>query len=104
MTFFKLRIQIFIFLSFLFYSCKTKDKKNTDEKINPIIDKNAQTNKPKWGMMEVLNPDVLSYLDFDENEEVPSEQELENGHQTSEALKTPGMGKHRTDFISAPIR
>ena len=55
-------------------------------------------------MMEVLNPDVLSYLDFDENEEVPSEQELENGHQTSEALKTPGMGKHRTDFISAPIR
>lgn len=71
---------------------------------NQVLHRVAQTNKPKWGMMEVLNPDVLSYLDFDENEEVPSEQELENGHQTSEALKAPGMGKHRTDFISAPIR
>ena len=47
MTFFKLHIQIFIFLSFLFYSCKTKDKKNTDEKINPVIEKNTQKNKPK---------------------------------------------------------
>lgn len=64
----------------------------------------SQSNKPKWGMMDILNPNVLSYLDFDENEEVPSEQGLENAQQTSEALKTPGAGKHRTDFISAPIR
>ena len=34
---------------------------------NQVLHRVAQTNKPKWGMMEVLNPDVLSYLDFDEN-------------------------------------
>lgn len=71
---------------------------------NQVLHRVAQTNKPKWGMMEVLNPDVLSYLDFDENDEAPSELELENVHQTDEALKTLGMGRHRSDFISAPIR
>jgi hypothetical protein len=47
----------------------------------------------------------LDYLDFDpEKDEPDSEQMLENAQQTSEALKTPGAGKHRSDFISAPLR
>jgi coenzyme F420-reducing hydrogenase alpha subunit len=65
----------------------------------------AENAKSKWGMQEVLNPDVLDYLDFDpEKDEPDSEQKIENGEQTSEALITPGAGKHRSDFISAPIR
>jgi len=65
----------------------------------------AENAKSKWGLQEVLNPDVLDYLDFDpEKDEPDSEQQLENAQQTSEALKTPGAGKHRSDFISAPIR
>lgn len=65
----------------------------------------AQTSKSKWGVMEVLNPDVLSYLDFDpEKDEPESEQHFENGHQPESGLKTPGVGKHRSDSISAPIR
>jgi hypothetical protein len=71
---------------------------------NQVLHRVAQTNKPKWGMMEVLNPDVISYLDFEDDDEVDSEQQLENAQQTSEALKTPGVGRHRSDFISAPIR
>jgi hypothetical protein len=51
--------------------------------------------------MDVLNPDVLSFLDVDEDE---SEQTLENAQQTSEALVTPGRGRHRSDFISDSIR
>jgi hypothetical protein len=40
-------------------------------------------------------------MDFDEDE---SQQTLENAQQTSEALITPGRGKHRSDFISNQIR
>ena len=65
----------------------------------------AQSTKSKWGLQEILNPDVLSYLEFNpEKDEPDSEQKLENAQQTEEALKTPGAGKHRSDFISAPIR
>jgi hypothetical protein len=65
----------------------------------------AEKAKSKWGLQEVLNPDVLDYLDFDpEKDEPDSEQTLENAQQTSEALITPGAGRHRSDFISAPIR
>ena len=64
-----------------------------------VLHKIAQT-KSKWGMAEILNPDVLKYLDFDE-EDLESEQSLENGgNQTEEALKSPGIGRHRTDFQS----
>jgi hypothetical protein len=64
-----------------------------------VLHRIAQT-KSKWGMAEILNPDVLKYLDFDE-EDIESEQSLENGgNQTEEGLKTPGAGKHRTDFQS----
>jgi coenzyme F420-reducing hydrogenase alpha subunit len=70
-----------------------------------VLRKVAENTKSKWGMQEILNPDVLSYLDFDsEKDEPESEQQIENAQQTSEALKTPGAGKHRSDFISAPIR
>lgn len=61
----------------------------------------AQSSKSKWGKMEVINPDVLEYTEFDEDEH---HEELENSQQTSEALKTPGVGRHRTDFQSAPLR
>ena len=72
---------------------------------NQALRKVAEKAKSKWGLQEVLNPDVLDYLDFDpEKDEPDSEQMLENAQQTSEALKTPGAGKHRSDFISAPLR
>lgn len=64
-----------------------------------VIHKIAQT-KSKWGMQEILNPDALSYLDFEEDE-IESEQYLENGgNQTDQALKTDGVGRHRTDFLT----
>jgi hypothetical protein len=66
-----------------------------------VLSKIALSSKPKWGTMDVLNPDVLSFLDVDEDE---SEQTLENAQQTSEALVTPGRGRHRSDFISDSIR
>lgn len=66
-----------------------------------VLSKIALSSKPKWGTMDVLNPDVLSFLDVDEDE---SEQTLENAQQTSEALITPGRGRHRSDFISNAIR
>lgn len=72
---------------------------------NQALRKVAEKAKSKWGLQEVLNPDVLDYLDFDpEKDEPDSEQMLENAQQTSEAFKTPGAGKHRSDFISAPLR
>ena len=72
---------------------------------NQALRKVAEKAKSKWGLQEVLNPDVLDYLDFDpEKDEPDSEQMLENAQQISEALKTPGAGKHRSDFISAPLR
>jgi hypothetical protein len=72
---------------------------------NQALRKVAEKAKSKWGLQEVLNPDVLDYLDFDpEKDEPDSEQMLENAQQTSEALKTPGAGRHRSDFISAPLR
>lgn len=61
----------------------------------------AQSTKNKWGNMEILNPDMLDYQEFDEDEH---HEELENAQQTSEALKTPGIGRHRTDFQSSPNR
>lgn len=65
----------------------------------------AENTKSKWGKQEILNPDVLSYLDFDpEKDDLDPELQIENAQQTSEALKTPGAGKHRSDSISAPIR
>lgn len=70
---------------------------------NQLMRKLAQTSKSKWGMQEVLNPEVLSYLDFDEDN-IESEETLENAQQTNEALITPGHGKHRTDFQSSPNR
>lgn len=76
------------------------DSSNLDS--NQLIRKLAQTNKSKWGM-EVINPDALSYMDFDEDN-IESEETLENAQQTNEALITPGHGKHRTDFQSSPNR
>ena len=71
---------------------------------NQALRKIAQNTKNKWGTQEILNPDVLSYLDFD-LDNLETEQTLLNGdNQTEEGLKTPGIGKHRTDFISAPVR
>ena len=66
-----------------------------------VISRVSTASKPNWGMMDVLNPNVLDFMDFDEDE---SQQTLENAQQTSEALITPGRGKHRSDFISNQIR
>lgn len=64
-----------------------------------VITRIAQT-KSKWGMADILNPEVLDYLEFDEDD-IESEQSLENGgNQTEEGLKSPGIGRHRTDFQS----
>ncbi len=60
----------------------------------------ASEQAPKWGLMEILNPDVLDYLDFNEDDEDFHEQKLENAQQTSEALQTPGQPHHRSDFQS----
>ena len=63
-----------------------------------VLHKIAQS-KSKWGIQEVLNPEALSYLEVDED--IDSEQSLENGdNQTDEALKTPGVGRHRSDFLT----
>jgi hypothetical protein len=62
-----------------------------------VISRVSTASKPSWGMMDVLNPDVLDFMDFDEDD---SQQTLENAQQTSEALITPGRGRHRSDFIS----
>jgi hypothetical protein len=66
-----------------------------------VISRVSTASKPNWGMMDVLNPDVLDFMDFDEDE---SQQTLENAQQTSEALITPGRGRHRSDFISNETR
>lgn len=65
-----------------------------------VLSKVALSSKPQWAMT-ILNPDVLSFLDIDEDE---SEQTIENAQQTSEALITPGRGRHRSDFISDAVR
>lgn len=71
---------------------------------NQALRKVAQNTKSKWGSQEILNPDVLEFMDFD-IDNIESEQKLDNGdNQTSEALLTPGIGKHRTDFISDSVR
>lgn len=62
-----------------------------------VISRVSTASKPSWGMMDVLNPNVLDFMDFDEND---SQQTLENAQQTSEAFITPGRGRHRSDFIS----
>lgn len=68
-----------------------------------VIRKIAQNTKSKWGTQQILNPDLLEYMDFDP-ENIESEETIENAQQTNEALITPGRGKHRTDFQSQPIR
>ena len=70
-----------------------------------LIRRVANTTKPSWGQMDILNPDVIEdTFSFDEEDEPESETKLENAQQTSEAFDTPGRGRHRSDFISAPIR
>jgi hypothetical protein len=64
-----------------------------------ILSKVSQES-PKWGQMEILNPDVLDYLDFNSKDEDFSELKLENAQQTSEAIQTPGKPHHRSDFNS----
>jgi hypothetical protein len=55
--------------------------------------------------MDILNPDVIEdTFSFEEDDEPDSETKLENAQQTTEAFDTPGRGRHRSDFISAPIR
>ena len=60
----------------------------------------ASEQTPKWGAMDILNPDVLEYLDFDEDDKDFHTQKLENGEQTSEGLQTPGQPHHRSDSLS----
>jgi hypothetical protein len=70
-----------------------------------LIRRVANTTKPSWGQMDILNPDVIEdTFSFEEDDEPDSETKLENAQQTSEAFDTPGRGRHRSDFISAPIR
>jgi hypothetical protein len=70
-----------------------------------LIRRVANTTKPSWGQMDILNPDVIEdTFSFEEDDEPDSETKLENAQQTSEAFNTPGRGRHRSDFISAPIR
>jgi hypothetical protein len=70
-----------------------------------LIRRVANTTKPSWGQMDILNPDVIEdTFSFEEEDEPESETKLENAQQTSEAFNTPGRGRHRSDFISAPIR
>ena len=55
--------------------------------------------------MDILDPDVIEdTFSFEEDDEAESETKIENAQQTSEAFNTPGRGRHRSDFISAPIR
>jgi hypothetical protein len=70
-----------------------------------LIRRVANTTKPSWGQMDILNPDAIEEtFSFDEEDEPDSETKIENAQQTSEAFNTPGRGRHRSDFISAPIR
>ena len=70
-----------------------------------LIKRVANTTKPSWGQMDILNPDVIEdTFSFEEDDEPDSETKLENAQQTTEAFDTPGRGRHRSDFISAPIR
>jgi hypothetical protein len=71
-----------------------------------LIRRVANSSKPSWGKhMGILNPDVIEdTFSFEEEDEPDSETKLENAQQTSEAFNTPGRGRHRSDFISAPIR
>ena len=52
--------------------------------------------------MDILDPDVLSYLDFDEDDKEFSEQKLENGVQEYDILQTEGQPHHRSDSLSKP--
>jgi hypothetical protein len=70
-----------------------------------LIRRVANTAKPNWGQMDILNPDAIEEtFSFEEEDEPDSETKIENAQQTSEAFNTPGRGRHRSDFISAPIR
>ena len=70
-----------------------------------LIQKVAKATKPSWGQMDILSPDLIEdTFSFEEDDEPDSETKLENAQQTSEAFDTPGRGRHRSDFISAPIR
>jgi hypothetical protein len=70
-----------------------------------LIRRVANSTKPSWGQMDILNPDVIEdTFSFEEEDEPESETKIENAQQTSEAFNTPGRGRHRSDFISAPIR
>jgi hypothetical protein len=70
-----------------------------------LIRRVANSTKPSWGQMDILNPDVIEdTFSFEEDDEPESETKIENAQQTSEAFDTPGRGRHRSDFISAPIR
>ena len=64
---------------------------------NQIIRKASQK-ETKWGRMDILDPDVLDYLEFDEKE--LGKQELENGMQEYDILQTEGQPHHRTDSLS----
>lgn len=86
---------------------------NDDEEIfdarglsaSQLIRRVANSTKPNWGQMDILNPDVLEdTFSFEEDDEPDSKTNLENAQQTTEAFDTPGRGRHRSDFISAPIR
>jgi hypothetical protein len=86
---------------------------NDDEEIfdarglsnSQLIKRVANTSKPTWGQMDILNPDLLEdTFSFEEDDEPESQTTLENAQQTTEAFDTPGRGRHRSDFISAPIR
>ena len=69
-----------------------------------LIRRVANSKKPEWGMT-VLNPEVIEdTFSFEEGDEPDSKTTLENAQQTTEAFDTPGRGRHRSDFISAPIR
>jgi hypothetical protein len=70
-----------------------------------LIRRVANTTQPNWGQMDILNPDLIEdTFSFEEEDEPDSETKLENARQTTEAFDTPGRGRHRSDFISAPIR
>jgi hypothetical protein len=73
---------------------------------NQLLRKVANKNKPNWGRMDIINPDILDFEfeEGDEDEAGFSELKYENGHQPDSGLKTPGMPKHKTDSISAPVR
>ena len=70
-----------------------------------LIRRVANTSKPSWGDMKILDPNAIEdTFSFEEDDEPESETKLENAQQTTEAFDTPGRGRHRSDFISAPIR